>query len=72
MNAIVRSLLANPVEADLSSPDESLLAQHDRYFSTVRADAPALREVKPDTAAACHFAGTKIETRSNRDEIQTV
>ncbi|HEX4342859.1 MAG TPA: ABC transporter ATP-binding protein, partial [Verrucomicrobiae bacterium] len=35
-------------------------------------EAPALREVKPDVWAACHFAGTKIETAGNRAEIQNV
>ena len=41
---MVRNLLVSPVEVDFSVPGDSLLAQHDRYFSTVLADTPALRE----------------------------
>ena len=38
MNAMIRNVLAKPVEFDLRNQDDSLLAQHDRYFSTVLAD----------------------------------
>ena len=45
MNAMIRNVLVKPVEFDLRAQDDSLLAQHDRYFSTVLADLPALLEV---------------------------
>ncbi len=45
MNAMIRNVLAKPVEIDRRGGNESLLAQHDRYFSTVLADSPALLEV---------------------------
>ena len=44
MNVMVRSLLTNPAQNDPFSPTESLLAQHNRYFSTVLADSSTLRE----------------------------
>jgi len=42
---MVRNLLARPVEVGFSSSGDNLLAQYDRYFSTVAADTPALREL---------------------------
>ncbi len=43
MNAMIRAVTVSPVETCSYQPD-SLLAQHDRYFSTVLADSPALLE----------------------------
>lgn len=45
MNAMIRSELVKWVEFDRRTSDESLLACHDRYFSTVHADSPALLEM---------------------------
>ncbi|MBA2588388.1 MAG: PEP-CTERM/exosortase system-associated acyltransferase [Alphaproteobacteria bacterium] len=42
MNALIRNALTNPAANNLRGADETLLAQHDRYFSTVLADSPAL------------------------------
>lgn len=44
MNAMIRNVSANPSTIDLRGREDSLLAQHNRYFSTVRADSLALRE----------------------------
>ncbi len=45
MNAKNRIVFAQPVEADRRSNEDSLLARHDRYFSTVVADSSALLEI---------------------------
>src|SRR5579875_3363122 len=42
MNAMIRNVLARP--AEFAPPDDGLLAQHNRYFSTVLADSPGLLE----------------------------
>jgi N-acyl amino acid synthase of PEP-CTERM/exosortase system len=44
MNAMIRNVLAHPAEVDPRASHDGLLAQHNRYFSTVLADSPALRE----------------------------
>src|SRR5215469_9395430 len=44
MNAMIRNAL-DPVEIDRRAGNGSLLTQYRRYFSTVRADSPALVEV---------------------------
>ena len=41
-------------------------------FPKCKMEFPELREVEPDVWAACHFAGTKIETTGNRIESKTV
>jgi N-acyl amino acid synthase of PEP-CTERM/exosortase system len=65
MNAMIRNVLANPAEIDLRTSDDGLLAQHDRYFSTVLADSPALLE----TAHALRFQVYCLERKfENADE----
>lgn len=44
MNALIHNALANPAEIDLHTGDAGMLAQHDRYYSTVLANSPALLE----------------------------
>lgn len=44
MNAMIRNVLVDKVDIDLRDQGGSLLAQHDRYFSTVLANSPALIE----------------------------
>lgn len=64
MNAIIRNVLADPAEFDLRSGDDGLLAQHDRYFSTVLADLPALLE----TAHALRFQVYCLERKFENAE----
>jgi N-acyl amino acid synthase of PEP-CTERM/exosortase system len=45
MSATIRNVLSRPVEINRLTGNDSLLAQHDRHFSTVRADSPALLRV---------------------------
>ena len=44
MNAMIRNVLAASDAIDLRTGHDSLLSQHNRYFSTVPADSPALLE----------------------------
>lgn len=65
MSAIVRNLLiTDPVEADLSTADNRLLIQHDRYFSTVLANSSKLRE----TAYAMRFQVYCLERKFENAE----
>ena len=65
MNAMMRNVLAKPVEFDRRGGNDRLLAQHDRYFSTVLADSPALLEV----AHALRFQVYCLERKfENADE----
>jgi len=41
-SAMMRNLVLNPIGIDIPSADDSLLAQHDRYFSTFLANSPTL------------------------------
>ncbi len=65
MNAMVQEVLTPASEADLRTRNESLLAQHNKYFLTVLADSPALR----DAAHALRFQVYCLERKfENADE----
>ena len=65
MNAVIRTTTANLAQSDLRAVGESLLVQHDRYFSTVLADSPALLQA----AHALRFQVYCLELKfENADE----